>query len=168
MIKRTFALAIGQTFNLSAARETLVVVRFAVRAAHRFVVFRTNTRTYAINQIRIFNAVSWHGVSYAASSMWDRALTYTQNNICGGNYYCVLTQSSNAHDKRTFCALAVFPASDVSAARGTLVAVRFVVQAANWFIVLRAIARNYAIDQTHIFNTVFVARRVTRSFKYVE
>ena len=96
--------------------------------------------------------------------MWDRALTYKQYNICGGNYYCVLTQSSNAHDKRTFYALAVFPASGVSAARGTLVVVRFVVQAANWIIVLRAITRNYTINQTHIFNTVFVAQRVTRSF----
>ena len=57
MIKRTFALAVRPTFDLSAARGTLVAVRFAVRAAHRFMVLRTNTRTYTINQIREFNAV---------------------------------------------------------------------------------------------------------------
>ena len=57
MIKRTFAPAIGKPFNLSAARETLVVVRFAVRTAHRFKFLRTNTRTYAINKIHGINAV---------------------------------------------------------------------------------------------------------------
>ena len=58
MIKRTCgALALRPSVNLSAARETLVVVRFAVRAAHRFTVLRTITRTYATNQIHGFNAV---------------------------------------------------------------------------------------------------------------
>ena len=55
--KRTFARAAFHIFNLSTARDTLVVVRFAVRAAHRFIVHRTNARTYAINQIHVFNAV---------------------------------------------------------------------------------------------------------------
>ena len=59
MIKRTCgALALRPSVNLSAARETLVAVRFEERAAHRFIVLRTITRsTYAINQIRVFNAV---------------------------------------------------------------------------------------------------------------
>ena len=56
MIKRTFALAVRPTFDHSTARSTLVAVRFAVRAAHRFTVLRTITRTYAINQIHGFNA----------------------------------------------------------------------------------------------------------------
>ena len=57
MIKRTFALAVRPIFNFSAARDTLVAVRFAVRAAHWFIVHRTNARTYATNQIHVFNAV---------------------------------------------------------------------------------------------------------------
>ena len=57
MIKRTFALAVRPIFNFSAARDTLVAVRFAVRAAHRFIVHRTNARTYATNKIHVFNAV---------------------------------------------------------------------------------------------------------------
>ena len=55
--KLTLAYAALPTCNLSATRDTLVDVRFAVRAAHRFIVHRTNARTYAINQIHVFNAV---------------------------------------------------------------------------------------------------------------
>ena len=57
MIKRTFTFAARPTSDLSAAREALVVVRFAVRSAHWLEVLRTNTRTYTINQIHSSNAV---------------------------------------------------------------------------------------------------------------
>ena len=77
-IKRTFgALAVRPTFDLSAARDTLVAVRFAVRAAHRFIVLRTNTRTYATNQIHGFNAVFVaRRVTRSVLSMWNGVLTY--------------------------------------------------------------------------------------------
>ena len=65
MIKRTFvALAVRPIFDLSAARGTLVAVRFAVRAAHRFIFHRTNARTYAIDQIHDAMRFLWHGVSH--------------------------------------------------------------------------------------------------------
>ena len=66
--------------------------------------------------------------------------------------------------KRTFCALAALPTFDLSAARETLVVVRFAVRAAHRFTVLRTTTGTYAIHQSHGFNAVFVARRVTRSF----
>ena len=50
IIKRTSARAVCPTFNLSAARETLVVVLFAIRAAHRHVFFITITWLYTIKQ----------------------------------------------------------------------------------------------------------------------
>ena len=68
----------------------------------------------------------------------------------------------------TFDALSEFPASNIGAARGTLVVVRIVIRAAHWYIVLRTITRNYAINQIHGSNSVLVARCVTRNFKYVE
>ena len=42
----------------------------------------------------------------------------------------------------TFDALSEFPASNIGAARDTLVVVRFVIRAAHWYIVLRTITRN--------------------------
>ena len=68
MVKHTFALAGRPTFNLSAARSTLVAVRFAVRAAHRLIELRTTTRSYAINQTHGINAFSWHDTSHAVSN----------------------------------------------------------------------------------------------------
>ena len=144
-IKRTFA---RPTCNLSAARDTLVAVRFAVRAAHRFTVLRTITRTYAINQIHGFNAVFVaRRVRRSFRSTWNRVLTYSKLSYLRGNY---LVCSHQTHTiKRTFGALAVRPTFNLSAARGTLVAVRFAVRAAHRFIVLRTNARTYAINKIH-------------------
>ena len=49
--KRTFARAAFHIFNLSAARDTLVAVRFAVWAAYRFILLRANTSPYPMKWV---------------------------------------------------------------------------------------------------------------------
>ena len=50
-LKRTFALAACPTFDLGAARRTLVAVRLAVRAAHWVILHCANARTYIISHV---------------------------------------------------------------------------------------------------------------------
>ena len=93
MVKRTFALAVRPTFNLSAARSTLVAVRFAVRAAHRFILLRANTRTYANNQINGYNAVfitpvqSFNVTVAASTRLTSSRNAKRQRDMNGGIYW---------------------------------------------------------------------------------
>ena len=65
--------------------------------------------------------------------------------------------------KRTF-ALAVRPTFNLGTARSTLVAVRFAVRSAYWFIQLWANTRTYAIERIQGCNAARVSRRVARIF----
>ena len=75
-VKRTCgALAVRPHFYVIAARKTLVDVCFALRCAHRFILFRTTTRRYAANQMQGIDTVSWHGSFFSIMENYSMRVT---------------------------------------------------------------------------------------------